>query len=278
MARPRAVRDRGLARPAEVAHRLLVHRGECTSVSSSARNGSASLLASRRSVFTRSPGRRGISAGAITRQSMPSAASWHWSAKPVGPCLKARHHRTPGVAARGYGFAPRSRRFAALVLVGCEPLFPDVEDWIADSETLARRFDARLGDLQGVPGRGRLRRGARLGGERLRHVLVGGGRAASLHRSGSRRRSGRGSTGSVRVWKGCWRCRALTRSGASRSCGWRRTGSARESETTLNPGSGKRRNGAKARNTEPNEEQQPQPAPREQERQGEPARVSGRVA
>ncbi len=38
--------------------------------------------------------------------------------------------------------------FAALVLVGCEPLFPDVEDWIADSETLARRFDARLGDLQ----------------------------------------------------------------------------------------------------------------------------------
>ena len=79
---------------------------------------------------------------------MPSAASWHWSAKPVGPCLKARHHRTPGVAARGYGFAPRSRRFAALVLVGCEPLFPDVEDWIGDSETLARRFDARLGDLQ----------------------------------------------------------------------------------------------------------------------------------
>ena len=38
--------------------------------------------------------------------------------------------------------------FAALVLVGCGPLFPDVEDWIADSETLARRFDARLGDLQ----------------------------------------------------------------------------------------------------------------------------------
>ena len=38
--------------------------------------------------------------------------------------------------------------FAALVLVGCESLFPDVEDWIADSETLARRFDARLGDLQ----------------------------------------------------------------------------------------------------------------------------------
>jgi hypothetical protein len=27
-------------------------------------------------------------------------------------------------------------------------LFPDVEDWIADSETLARRFDARLGDMK----------------------------------------------------------------------------------------------------------------------------------
>ena len=37
---------------------------------------------------------------------------------------------------------------AALVLTGCEHLFPDVEDWIADSETLARRFDARLGDLK----------------------------------------------------------------------------------------------------------------------------------
>ena len=37
---------------------------------------------------------------------------------------------------------------AALVLAGCERLFPDVEDWIADSETLARRFDARLGDLK----------------------------------------------------------------------------------------------------------------------------------
>ena len=37
---------------------------------------------------------------------------------------------------------------AVLALTGCERLFPDVEDWIADSETLARRFDARLGDLQ----------------------------------------------------------------------------------------------------------------------------------
>ena len=37
---------------------------------------------------------------------------------------------------------------AALVLIGCERLFPDVEDWIVDSEKLARRFDARLGDLK----------------------------------------------------------------------------------------------------------------------------------
>ena len=37
---------------------------------------------------------------------------------------------------------------AVLVLTGCERLFPDVEDWIADSETLARRFDVRLGDLK----------------------------------------------------------------------------------------------------------------------------------
>ena len=37
---------------------------------------------------------------------------------------------------------------AALVLTGCERLFPDVDDWITDSETLARRFDARLGDLK----------------------------------------------------------------------------------------------------------------------------------
>ena len=37
---------------------------------------------------------------------------------------------------------------AALALTGCERLLPDVEDWVADSETLARRFDARLGDLK----------------------------------------------------------------------------------------------------------------------------------
>ena len=36
----------------------------------------------------------------------------------------------------------------ALALTGCGRLLPDVEDWIADSETLARRFDARLGDLK----------------------------------------------------------------------------------------------------------------------------------
>ena len=36
----------------------------------------------------------------------------------------------------------------ALSLTGCDRLFPDVEDWIASSETLARRFDARLDDLK----------------------------------------------------------------------------------------------------------------------------------
>ncbi len=36
---------------------------------------------------------------------------------------------------------------AVLALAGCARLLPDVEDWIADSETLARRFDARLDDL-----------------------------------------------------------------------------------------------------------------------------------
>lgn len=34
-----------------------------------------------------------------------------------------------------------------LALTGCDSLFPDVEDWIADSESLARDFDQRLGDL-----------------------------------------------------------------------------------------------------------------------------------
>ncbi len=37
---------------------------------------------------------------------------------------------------------------AALALAGCGPLFPDVEDWIADSDKLARRFDERLEDLR----------------------------------------------------------------------------------------------------------------------------------
>ncbi len=97
-------------------------------------------------------------------------------------------------------------------------------------------------------------------------------RAASLHRSASRRRSGRGSTGSVRVWTRCWRCRALTRSGASRSCGWRRTASASESGTTLSPGSGKRRNGVKARKRGGGRGATPTArAPRA----GEPARVNG---
>ena len=35
---------------------------------------------------------------------------------------------------------------AALALTGCQ-LFPDVEDWIVDSERLAQSFDKRLSDL-----------------------------------------------------------------------------------------------------------------------------------
>ena len=35
---------------------------------------------------------------------------------------------------------------AALVLTGCEVL--RVDDWIVDSENLARRFDGQLGDLK----------------------------------------------------------------------------------------------------------------------------------
>ncbi len=37
---------------------------------------------------------------------------------------------------------------AALALAGCGSVFPDVEDWIADSDKLARRFDERLEDLR----------------------------------------------------------------------------------------------------------------------------------
>ena len=37
---------------------------------------------------------------------------------------------------------------AALTLTGCEGLLPDVDDWIADSDTLARRFGERLDDLK----------------------------------------------------------------------------------------------------------------------------------
>ena len=37
---------------------------------------------------------------------------------------------------------------AALALTGCERLLPDIENWIVDSETISRHFDARLGDLK----------------------------------------------------------------------------------------------------------------------------------
>ena len=63
---------------------------------------------------------------------------------------------------------------AALALVGCEPLFPDVEDWIVDSEMLAQRFDARLGDLQECLEEDDCGEVLDSGRERLRHVPVGG--------------------------------------------------------------------------------------------------------
>ena len=37
---------------------------------------------------------------------------------------------------------------ASLALTGCERLLPDIENWIVDSETISRHFDARLGDLK----------------------------------------------------------------------------------------------------------------------------------
>jgi hypothetical protein len=50
-----------------------------TAVSSPARCNLASVVASRRLVFTRSPGRLGISDGATTLQSWPSPLSSRWT-------------------------------------------------------------------------------------------------------------------------------------------------------------------------------------------------------
>ena len=79
-----AARDRVLARPREVAHRLLGLRRLVDLGEQVRPQQLCQVPASRRSVLTRSPGLRGISAGAITRQSRPFAWSWRW-AKPVGP-------------------------------------------------------------------------------------------------------------------------------------------------------------------------------------------------
>ena len=54
-------------------------------VSSPARKRFARFRASRRSVLTRSPGFVGISAGAMTRQSIPFASRVRFSRNPVGP-------------------------------------------------------------------------------------------------------------------------------------------------------------------------------------------------
>ena len=73
-------------------------------------------------------------------------------------CLKSEEDSRTFRARKPGGSAPNAgtrvflliavAALAALALAGCERLFPDVEDWIVDSEKLARRFDACLGDLK----------------------------------------------------------------------------------------------------------------------------------
>ena len=62
---------RRFARPREITHRLVTRSGTHTAVSSPARNSFTRLSASRRLVFTRSPGFFGISEGATTMHSCP---------------------------------------------------------------------------------------------------------------------------------------------------------------------------------------------------------------
>ena len=91
---------------------------------------------------------------------------------------------------------------AALALTGCERLFPDVEDWITDSETLARRFDARLGDLKECVEEDNCDEA--LDTERGAFAMCSWvtSRGELAPERGSRRRSSSGSTPSARVWRG----------------------------------------------------------------------------
>src|SRR5450432_3685659 len=77
--------DRSLACPHQIPHRLVPFTRTQTAVSSPARNSLARLSASRRLVFTRSPGFFGISDGATTTHSWPRALICLYSPYPVGP-------------------------------------------------------------------------------------------------------------------------------------------------------------------------------------------------
>ena len=59
--------------------------GTRTAVSSPDATSRASIIASRRSVLTRSPERLGIDDGATTSQSMPCALRWRQITNPQGP-------------------------------------------------------------------------------------------------------------------------------------------------------------------------------------------------
>jgi hypothetical protein len=77
------VLHRRLAGAHELAHRL--GSGTQMRVSSPARCRRAKVMASRRLVLTRSPGRFGIREGAITAQSWPSATTCRCGPYPIGP-------------------------------------------------------------------------------------------------------------------------------------------------------------------------------------------------
>jgi hypothetical protein len=85
MATPLKVLARVVPRPRQIAHRLSAGVGGCTTVNSPARPSSASLRASRRFVLMRSPGFRGINAGAMTSHAIRSVVICRCSAYPHGP-------------------------------------------------------------------------------------------------------------------------------------------------------------------------------------------------
>ncbi len=74
------------ATPEEIARGFFLVGGDMNRRQGAARDtGIASCAASRRSVFTRSPARRGINAGAITSHGTSCAVRARWSSKPHGP-------------------------------------------------------------------------------------------------------------------------------------------------------------------------------------------------